>query len=128
MCQIGLVTSRPLQILLMFTVDEYPRLLVWKFMKLDIESNINSNHQQSENYDCDGHNGILMRVCDQNVVSGFNIATAPIISISASRFHGMFVEFSPPRPCLDNSKIGKYFIILHYSKFLSHSRLQLILV
>ena len=70
----------------MFTVDKYPRLLVWKFMKLDIDSNISLNDQLSENYDCNGHNGILMRVCDQNIVSGFNIATAPIPSISASKF------------------------------------------
>ena len=86
MCQIGLVTSRPLQILFMFTVDKYPRLVVWKFMKLDIDSNISLNDQQSENYDCNGHNVILMRVCDQKIVSGFDIATAPIPSISASQF------------------------------------------
>ena len=49
MCQIELVTSRPLQILFMFTVDKYPRLVVWKFMKLDIDSNISLNDQQSEN-------------------------------------------------------------------------------
>ena len=77
MCQIGLVTSRPLQILFMFTVDKYPRLLVWKFMKLDIDSNISLNDQQSENYDCNGHNGILMRVCDQNIVSGLTLQRLP---------------------------------------------------
>ena len=89
-CEIGLVTSRPLQILFMCTVDKYPRFVVWKLMKLDIDSNISFNDQQSENYDCNGHNGILMRVCDQNIVSSVNIATAPIPSIWASQFMACF--------------------------------------
>ena len=51
------------------------------------DSNISLNDKQSENdCNCNGHNGILKRVCDQNIVSGFNIATAPIPSISTSQF------------------------------------------
>ena len=72
MCQIG-----PLQILFMLTVDKYPRLVVWKFMTLDIDSNISLNDQQSENYDCNGHYVILMRVCDQNIVSGLTLQRLP---------------------------------------------------
>ena len=76
-CEIGLVTSRPLQILFMCTVDKYPRLVVWEFMKLDIDLNISLNDQQSENYDCNGHNGILMTVCDQDIVSGLTLQRLP---------------------------------------------------
>ena len=35
------------------------------------------NDQQSENYDCNGHNCILMRVCDQNIVSGLTLQQLP---------------------------------------------------
>ena len=37
------------------------------------------NDKQSENYDCNcnGHNGIIMRVCDQNIVSGLTLQPLP---------------------------------------------------
>ena len=40
-------------------------------------------------------------------------------------YHGMLAELSPPQPCLDNSKIGMYVVILHVSKFLNPIQIEI---
>ena len=78
-------------------------------MKLDIDYNVGLNDQQSGNYDCNGHNGTLMRVCDQNIVSGLTLQRLPSLEYIGESIHGMFIELSPPKLCLDNSKNAKVF-------------------
>ena len=68
------------EILYMFSVFKYSKLVVWKFTKFDINSNISFKSSTVWKWIySNGHNGILMRVSNQNIVSGLTLQQLPSI-------------------------------------------------
>mgnify|MGYP001800884193 CR=1 FL=1 len=68
------------QILYMFSVYKYSKLVVWKFIKFDINSNISLQWSTVwKLFYSNGHNGIFMRVSNQNIASGLTLQQLPSI-------------------------------------------------